>query len=114
MSTSASCVWDDVPGFGNMEPMAPRPVNPLSREEIARRLDRLRRALNYPSDAAFARAMGMTAQQYNNIKQLERGLTPENAGQIAARTGATFDYLYRGLMGGLPHDLHDRLTALGD
>lgn len=55
---------------------------------------------------------GVTPQKLSNYES-GRDLIPVHvAARLCAVTGANFDYLYRGMMGGLPADMAQAIAAL--
>ena len=79
---------------------------------IAERVKRLRVAMGYESQGAFAALLGLSAPRWNNIEQ---GLPMSR--DIAFRLvrnvpGLTLDWLYFGKPGGLPLDLARLLGEL--
>ena len=81
-------------------------------ETMAERLLKLRIAMGYESQGAFAALLGLSAPRWNNV---ENGLPMSR--DIAFRLvqkcpGLTLDWLYFGKPDGLPVELARRLGAL--
>lgn len=73
----------------------------IDHKAVAKRLKAIRKARKVSTQLDMANLIGASENQYNNW---ERGL-PLPAGfaiKIAARTGVTLDYIYRGDISGLP------------
>jgi hypothetical protein len=97
--------------------MAPMPTRPPTRSpstpradtmpgnapaEVAARLRDLWRALEYPTSAAFAAAIGASPTRWNNIEN-SGALSREIAFKIVQKfPGVTTDYLWFGRMDGMP------------
>ena len=81
---------------------------PLKPEQTARavcgRLSRLRVALGLKKGEIAARA-GLTPSQWSNYEAGIRMPNLEDMIRLADEVGASLDYIYRGLVGGLPHEL---------
>jgi hypothetical protein len=70
--------------------------------EVAARLRHLWRALEYPTSAAFAAAIGASPTRWNNIEN-SGSLSREIAFKIVQKfPGVTTDYLWFGRMDGMP------------
>ena len=70
--------------------------------EVAARLRHLWRALDYPTSAAFAAAIGASPTRWNNI-EISGSLSREIAFRIVQKfPGLTTDYLWLGRMDGMP------------
>lgn len=80
-------------------------------DEIAERLVLLRNAHNQPSQAAFARWVGISPQTLNNYEGAYSRLSLDAAMKITSRTRVTLDWLYFGDTGGLPVDVFERITS---
>lgn len=92
-------------------PAKPAKTPPPWQMRAANRLVLARIALG-KSQAALARGMLISPQRWNNY---ERGIRPidiEFAARLCERYGLTMDYLYRGVMAGLPYDLAQRIEPL--
>ncbi len=80
--------------------MDPLPGN--SPEEVAARRRQLWRALEFPTSAAFAAAIGVTPTRWNNVEN-GGSLSKEIAFRIVQKfPGLTTDYLWFGRMDGMP------------
>lgn len=78
-----------------------------------RRLRRIRRALGI-TQVAMAGLMqsGMTAQKWNNYER-SRDLMPVSVAiKLCSISGANLDYIFRGLKGGLPLDLLEKIQKI--
>jgi len=85
-------------------PARPRPdILPGSAPaEVAARMRHLWRALEYPTSAAFAAAIGASPTRWNNIES-SGALSREIAFRIVQKfPGVTTDYLWFGRMDGMP------------
>jgi hypothetical protein len=70
--------------------------------EVAARMRHLWRALEYPTSAAFAAAIGASPTRWNNIEN-SGSLSREIAFRIVQKfPGVTTDYLWFGRMDGMP------------
>lgn len=102
--------WQGIPGFGHLEPMPPRQLDPYGREAVFERIELLRLALDLTM-AAFSRRWGITESQYQALKNMTQGLSVPLAHQLCAKTGVDFNYLYRDQWDRLPADLLAKLEA---
>jgi hypothetical protein len=85
-------------------PTLPRPgaIPGSAPAEVAARLRHLWRALEYPTSAAFAAAIGASPTRWNNI-EISGSLSREIAFRIVQKfPGLTTDYLWLGRMDGMP------------
>jgi len=78
---------------------------------IGKRLDRLRRALGYETQLAFAMASGMEPTALNNNIQGRSRISLDAAAKLRLRYGVTFDWIYLGIEAGLPRTLADALDS---
>lgn len=88
-------------------------LDPTHPREIGKRLTLLRQLSGEPTQASFARSIGITPQALNNY---ERGVgRPEFtvALKIVLRCGVTLDYLYRGETGGLTQVTLNQIAQAG-
>lgn len=81
-----------------------------SRKQIGERILRLRLALGYEQARAFGQLVGFTDQALSNYEKGERRPNVDEAIKLAAKTGASLDWIYRGLDHTLPKHLLDRLS----
>lgn len=91
--------------------MPKKPIDPESVEQVARRLRALKKSVYDGSDAAFARSLGMSPQAWSNYVQPIARISPNAAYKLTAATGVTFDFIYRGIISGVPFDLAQKLQA---
>lgn len=101
--------WQDIPGFGHIEPMAAR--DPYSRPALFERLEILRLARG-ETQAEFCRRWGISASQYAHYKNADQGLTTPLAGKLCALAGVDFNYLYRDMWDRVPIDLLDKMREI--
>ncbi len=96
------------------ETMAPQMARTLSEiEQIARRLELLRTALELSQVGMAARlGSGITPQKWNNYERGRDRIPVDVAIRLCITSSATLDYIYRGIMGGLPIMLVKRLEEL--
>lgn len=83
----------------------------MSAKAIGRRLRLIRLAKGYAGQRPLAERLGVSVSRYNNW---EIGLVPvpvDYAAKLCAITGVTMDFLYRGVISGLPLAL---ISALED
>ncbi|MCK1669407.1 helix-turn-helix transcriptional regulator [Bradyrhizobium sp. 153] len=73
---------------------------------IAERLILIRESVHGGmTQAAFGRLVGIEPQAVNNYEKLLRRISVDQAVKICAATGASLDYIYRGITAGLPAEL---------
>ena len=78
-------------------------------EVIARRLKALRKALNYKTQAKFAKDIGLERNVYNPFERAKRELTFEAACLIRKRFGVPLDWLFFGEAAQLPGPIYDKI-----
>ena len=100
--------WQDIPGFGQLEPMARGIPEPTSRAAIFDRPELLRLALGQ-SRAGFAAMWGISPQAYDHYRTGEQGLTVAQAQKLQQKTGVSLDFLFSGLWVALPAELKTQL-----
>lgn len=93
--------------------MPPRETDPYSIAAISRRLALTRLAIGLKK-AAMARRMGVSPQAWNNWEEGHERISIEMSHKLCAALGLTFDWIYRGDMSGLQHDLATRIHAESD
>ena len=103
--------WTVIPGFGHLQPMPERYIDPTSREAVFERLEMLR-ATTGRNEASFARFWGITPQHYDHYKSNKQGLTVAQAHKLAQKMGVTFDFIFRGIWVGLPGELAEKLQEV--
>jgi len=74
-------------------------------KDVGARLKALREAKGITAQAAMARLIGATPEQYNNWERGAGALPVQYAIRIYSFTGAGLDYIYRGDFSGLPVNL---------
>lgn len=87
------------------------PPDPLSREAVADRLRMTREALGL-NQAEMGRRVGISAQAWSNNELGRDLISLKQAMKICVATGVGLDWIYRGLMHGLPHDLAVKINSL--
>ena len=80
-------------------------------KEVGARLKALREAKGITAQAAMARLIGATPEQYNNWERGAGALPVQYAIRIYTFTGAGLDYIYRGDLSGLPANLITLLST---
>ena len=78
-------------------------------EIIGERLRRIRLALGHTQAKAFCDSMGLLDTAWNNWERGRRVIPIEAALKVAGKTGASLDWIYRGLDHTLPKHVADRL-----
>lgn len=78
-------------------------------EVIGARLRRLRIAKGYAQAKAFCDSIGVQDTAWNNWEKGRRVIPIEVALKVAAKTGASLDYIYRGMEHTLPKHVLDAL-----
>lgn len=73
-------------------------------QEIGNRLRWLREAKDL-SQTAFCRVVKIEQQAWNNYEHGRKRISIDQALKVCVATGATLDYIYRGIMSSLPLDL---------
>lgn len=91
--------------------MARRPQSVTDVEAIARRL-RLTRLSSRLTQAAFSRHVGINSQAWNNYETADRRISLEAALRVCVATGATLDWIYRGITSGLPLSLATTIAEI--
>jgi transcriptional regulator with XRE-family HTH domain len=76
---------------------------------VGQRITALRLALGL-KPKQFAERVGIPEQNVNNWAQDKNWPSAPAAIQICQRTGCTTDWIYRGSMAGLPHEIAVRIT----
>lgn len=97
--------------LGLSRPMALRPPSPTSTEAIAERL-RLTREASGMRQAAFCRLIGVSPQAWNNYETGARRISLDQAIRLCSVTGATLDWIYRGLSASLPLAMAAKIIEL--
>ena len=82
-----------------------------SAEEIGARLARLRKALGHQQAKAFAEWIGTPDTTWNTFERGHRRITFPEVMKVVNKTGASLDWIYRGLEHTLPKHLADKLEA---
>ena len=82
----------------------------LDVDRISERLKRLRLAYGYQQSAApFARLVGISERSWNRYEKGRRRIELEQAMKVVSVTGASLDWIYRGIEHSLPLDLARKL-----
>jgi DNA-binding XRE family transcriptional regulator len=82
-------------------------------EQIAHRLELLRLALELTQVGMASRiGNGLTPQKWNNYERGRDRIPVDVAIRLCITSSATLDYIYRGIIGGLPTMLVKRLEEL--
>lgn len=76
--------------------------------KIANRIIATREAMGMHA-AAFARHCGLSPSALNNYEMATRRPSVDAAGKIAAATGTSTDWIYRGVRAHLPHHIAIRV-----
>jgi transcriptional regulator with XRE-family HTH domain len=83
---------------------------PDHRKVIGQRLFLLRAACGYgENQSGFAKFVGITPPAWANYEAGDRRPNIDQLAKIRAKTGATYEYILNGEMGGLRLDLAERL-----
>lgn len=77
-------------------------------EEVGRRLRHLRVAYGHKAKT-FANLLGIAETTWNNFERGKRRISIDEAIKVAAKTGASLDWIYRGLEGTLPLHVVEKL-----
>lgn len=81
------------------------------RKAVGARLKALRAALGYERNQhGFAAFVGIAQTAWSNYEKGDRVPNLDAANKIAEATGATFDWIYRGNVSGLPHHIAVQLA----
>ena len=100
-------------GCGLQSPLeSPRVWGYMDKPEIiGDRLRRIRLALGHTQAKAFCDSMGLLDTAWNNWERGRRVIPIEAALKGAGKTGASLDWIYRGLDHTLPKHVADKLDA---
>lgn len=94
--------------------MPKKPLKPeQTMEAVCARLIDLRKALGLKQNEIAQRA-GLSATQWSNYEKRTRMPNIQDMIRLADEFGASLDYIYRGLLGGLPHDLAMKLANVDE
>jgi transcriptional regulator with XRE-family HTH domain len=80
-------------------------------EEIGARLRRLRLAKGYTVAKEFCDSIGVQDTAWNNWEKGRRVIPIDVALKVSLKTGASLDYIYRGMEHTLPKHVLDDLEA---
>lgn len=80
----------------------------LNMEGVGARLEALRIALDM-GKADFANSFGLDPSSYTKTAKGEKPLQSQHAFTISERWGVSMDFLYRGRLADLPHDLRENI-----
>jgi transcriptional regulator with XRE-family HTH domain len=78
---------------------------------IGERIKELRLAFGYNVAASFCRATGITTQALNNYERGRARIAIDEAYKVIRLTGASLDWIYRGLEHTLPTMVQEKLFA---
>ena len=81
-------------------------------DAVRRRVVQLRKAMGF-TQATMGRLCGMNATTWNNYEKGVRRISIDMAIKLCQTTGVTMDFIYRGEMRGLQHDLVLKLQGEG-
>ncbi|EIM25715.1 helix-turn-helix domain-containing protein [Microvirga lotononidis] len=79
-------------------------------EVIGGRIRRLRLALGYDQARAFCQFVGFSDQALYNYETGKRRISLDEVMKIVTKTGASLDFIYRGLEHTLPGHVLDKLV----
>lgn len=91
--------------------MARRPQSVTDVDAIARRLELTREASKL-NQAAWCRLTGISTQAWNNYETGDRRISLDAALRVCVASGATLDWIYRGITSGLPLSLATAIAEL--
>jgi transcriptional regulator with XRE-family HTH domain len=80
-------------------------------ETVGDRIDRIRRAMGWENQF-IAKQIGISPQQWRNYKMGANVIPPVYAVKLCLATGATTDFIYRNISGGISTDLAEKLAEL--
>jgi transcriptional regulator with XRE-family HTH domain len=83
-------------------------------EDIAERLRRLRLAYGFEQARAWCQFVGIGETSWNAFERGHRRITIDEALKLAAKTGASLDWIYRGLEHTLPLHVAQKLATVPD
>lgn len=95
---------------GTVATMLIRGNDPYSLDAVAERLQLTRLALGL-SQAAIGRLAGIEPQAWNNNERARGRISLDQAIKLCIATGVSLDWIYRGEMRGLPHELAVKIQA---
>lgn len=81
-------------------------------EIIGPRLKALRLALGFSQARAFCSFVEMGETSWNAFERGHRRITLDEVGKVVAKTGASLDWIYRGLEHTLPLHLAEKLRQV--
>jgi len=90
--------------------MLSRGNDPYSVQAVADRMRLTRVALGL-TQAAIGRLAGIGAQAWNNNERGRGRISLDQALKLCVATGVSLDWIYRGEMRGLPHELAVKIQA---
>lgn len=97
-------------GLGTTQAINIRTMDQL--DDIAERLRRLRLAYGFQQAQAWCQFVGIGATSWNAFERGNRRITIDEALKVCAKTGASLDWIYRGLVHTLPLHVVERLEAV--
>lgn len=77
--------------------------------EVGLRLAAIRQAESSMNQKEWAEKHGFGVTQYNNWEKGIRRITVDEAERLCARYGLTLDFIYRGILSGVPESIKNRL-----
>lgn len=101
---ASSPEWRQTVHYGTVAPMLIRGNDPHSLAAVAERMKLTRLALGL-SQAAIGRLAGIEPQAWNNNERARGRISLDQAIKLCIATGVSLDWIYRGEMRGLPHEL---------
>jgi transcriptional regulator with XRE-family HTH domain len=83
-------------------------------DEIAERLRRLRLAYGFQQARPWCQFVGIGETSWNAFERGHRRITLDEALKLCAKTGASLDWIFRGLEYMLPLHVAEKLAAVPD
>jgi hypothetical protein len=83
-----------------------------SARAIGQRLRRLRLAMGFPQKRAWVQFIGGHEPNWNSFESGNRRITVDEALKLCAKTGASLDWIYRGVEGNMPLHVVQKLAAV--
>jgi transcriptional regulator with XRE-family HTH domain len=84
---------------------------PTSTADVAGRLRLIRLALRL-KQVAICDLTGISTASWNNAETGDNRLGVDQAIALCQATGVTLDYVFRGVRGGLPQSINERISEL--
>lgn len=92
-------------------PAMKRPAEPTGIKDVAARLRMTRKALKL-TQARLCSITGISKAAWNNAETGDARIGVDNAIQLCQVTGATLDWIFRGIRAGLPTELQEAISKL--